>query len=215
MLSCFSHVWLFATPWMVAHQVPLSMGYSWQEYWSGLSCPPPGGLPDPGIEHTPPALQEDSLPLTGLLKWNVRLGYRKTEFDLAQSFVLPCLLLLKKARCYAMSWLVRSHEARAGGQQWALCPSAHERLKLDTTMWVSLNENPRLAKPSDDCSPIQHLDCILMHLEAENPAELHQIPEHRNLEIISVCYFKVVLFFMLSFLWIVSSYLWNVSFSIG
>ena len=38
------------TPWTVAHQAPLSMGFSRQEYWSGLPCPPPGDLEDPGIE---------------------------------------------------------------------------------------------------------------------------------------------------------------------
>ena len=41
-LSCFSCVRLFATPWTVAHQAPLSMGFSRQEYWSGLLFPPPG-----------------------------------------------------------------------------------------------------------------------------------------------------------------------------
>ena len=49
-LSHFSHVQVFATLWTVAHQAPLSMGFSRQEYWSGLSCPPPGDLPDPGIK---------------------------------------------------------------------------------------------------------------------------------------------------------------------
>ena len=49
-LSHFSHVWLFATPWTVAHQAPLSKGFSRQEYWSGLPCPPPGDFPDPGIK---------------------------------------------------------------------------------------------------------------------------------------------------------------------
>ena len=49
-LSCFSCVRLFMTPWTVAHQALLSMGFSKQEYWSGLLCPPPGDLPDPGIE---------------------------------------------------------------------------------------------------------------------------------------------------------------------
>ena len=48
-LSC---VRLFAIPWTVAHQAPLSMGYSRQEHWSGLSFPPPGDLPDPGIKPT-------------------------------------------------------------------------------------------------------------------------------------------------------------------
>ena len=38
------------TPWTVAHQAPLSMEFSKKEYWSGLPCPPPGDLPDPGIE---------------------------------------------------------------------------------------------------------------------------------------------------------------------
>ena len=50
MLSHFNQVWLFATPWTVAFQAPLSMGFSRQEYWNGLLCPPPGDLPDPGIK---------------------------------------------------------------------------------------------------------------------------------------------------------------------
>ena len=50
MLSCFSCVRFFVTPWTVAHQAPLSMGFSRQEYWSGLSCSPPADLPNPGIE---------------------------------------------------------------------------------------------------------------------------------------------------------------------
>ena len=45
-----SHVQLSATPWTVAHQAPLSMGFSRQEYWSSLPFPPPGNLPDPGIK---------------------------------------------------------------------------------------------------------------------------------------------------------------------
>ena len=52
MLSCFSHVQLFATLWTIACQAPLSMGFSRQEYWSGLPCPPLGDLPDLGIEST-------------------------------------------------------------------------------------------------------------------------------------------------------------------
>ena len=53
------------TQWTAAHQAPLSMGFSRQEYWSGLPCPPPGDLPNPGIESTSlmsPASQVDSLP---------------------------------------------------------------------------------------------------------------------------------------------------------
>ena len=50
MLICLSHVRLFVTPWTVALQAPLSMGFSRQEYRGGLPCPPPGDLPDPGVE---------------------------------------------------------------------------------------------------------------------------------------------------------------------
>ena len=49
-LSCFCHVQPFATLWTVTRQVPLSMGFSRQEYWSGLPSPPPGVLPEPGTE---------------------------------------------------------------------------------------------------------------------------------------------------------------------
>ena len=57
----------FVTPWTVAHQAPLSMGFSRQEYWSGLPCTSPGDLPDPGIEPTypvSPTLEMGSLPLS-------------------------------------------------------------------------------------------------------------------------------------------------------
>ena len=50
MLSCFNHVQLFATLWTVAHEALLSLGFSKQEYRSGLPCPPPRDLPDPEIE---------------------------------------------------------------------------------------------------------------------------------------------------------------------
>ena len=51
-LSRFSCVWPFATPSTIAHQAPLSMGFSRQEYWSGLPCPPPWNLSNPGTEPT-------------------------------------------------------------------------------------------------------------------------------------------------------------------
>ena len=51
-----------AIPWTVAHQIPPSMGFSRQEYWSGLPFPSPGDLPDAGIEPRSPALQADALP---------------------------------------------------------------------------------------------------------------------------------------------------------
>ena len=62
--SCFCCVQLFVTPWMVARQAPLSMGFSRQEYWSELPCPPPRDLPNPETEPVSPALQMDSLHLS-------------------------------------------------------------------------------------------------------------------------------------------------------
>ena len=75
-------------------QAPLSMEFLMQEYWSGLPFPPPGDLPNPEIEHTSPALQAESLPLScqgspfaeiskmnigALLFWNVRINRNRSE----------------------------------------------------------------------------------------------------------------------------------------
>ena len=60
-VKSLSHVWLLATPWTVAHQAPLSKGFSRQESWSGLPFPSPGDLPNPGIKPRSPTLQADSL----------------------------------------------------------------------------------------------------------------------------------------------------------
>ena len=61
-VKSLSRVRLFATPWTVAYQAPLSMRFSRQECWSGLPFLSPGDLSDPGIEPGPPALQADALP---------------------------------------------------------------------------------------------------------------------------------------------------------
>ena len=60
-MKSLSHVRLFATPWTVAYQAPPSMGFSRQEYWSGLPFPSPGDRPDPGIKPGSPAFQADAL----------------------------------------------------------------------------------------------------------------------------------------------------------
>ena len=98
------------TLWTVARQAPLSMGFSRQEYWSGLSCPPPGDLPDPGIQTMSPAtlgLQAGSLLLS--LRGNPGKGIvsgrsRKICRDLLigrliQLFLQSCLI---PAMCQAL-----------------------------------------------------------------------------------------------------------------
>ena len=97
MVNCFSRVWLFETLWTVAHQAPLSMGFSRQEYWSGLPCPPPTQGSNPHLLcllH----LQVDSLPLaplgycyilSPLLLWtellSPALDSRLWQWDISQS----------------------------------------------------------------------------------------------------------------------------------
>ena len=69
LLSCVSRSVMsdsFVSSWTIANQAPLSMGFSRQEYWSGLPFPTPGDLPNPGIEPRSPALQADSLPSESL-----------------------------------------------------------------------------------------------------------------------------------------------------
>ena len=78
-LSRFSCVWLFAMPWTVAYQVPLSMRFSRQEYWSSLLCFPPGDLPNPGIGAAPPAapaLRADSTMSRGGSPVEAHLTYK-------------------------------------------------------------------------------------------------------------------------------------------
>ena len=65
-VKSLSRVRLFATPWTVANESPPSMGFSRQEYWSGLPFPSPGNLFNPGIEPLSPAWQANSLPLSQL-----------------------------------------------------------------------------------------------------------------------------------------------------
>ena len=61
-VKSLSRIQLFETPWTVAYQAPLSMGFSRQEYWSGVPFPSPGDLPNPGIESGSPTLQADTIP---------------------------------------------------------------------------------------------------------------------------------------------------------
>ena len=62
------------TPWIAAHKAPLTLGFPRQEYWRGLLCPPPGNLPNPGIEPRSPTLQADSLPAEPQFSPNLKAG---------------------------------------------------------------------------------------------------------------------------------------------
>ena len=113
-MKSLSRVQLFVTPWTVAHQAPPSLGFSRQEYWSGLPFPSPGDLSDPGIKPRSPALQADALtseppgkPYKLLyllymkkLSLNINLVFRSNLSDLfilffvySYFFLLYCLLV--------------------------------------------------------------------------------------------------------------------------
>ena len=85
--SRFSRVRLFATPWTVAHQAPLSLGFSRPEYWSGLPCPPPGDRPHPGIKLTS---------LLRLLHWQVGslIYHHQGSFSLASFNILSLFFVI-------------------------------------------------------------------------------------------------------------------------
>ena len=96
-LSCFCRVQLCGTPWTAACQAPLSMGFSMQEYWSGLLCPPPGDLPDPGIE------------LKSLMSAALTGGFLTTTTTWeAQCSTIPCLI---RDVCYRLTekWIFVVH----------------------------------------------------------------------------------------------------------
>ena len=80
----------FVTPWTVARQVPLPMGFSRQEYWSGLPFPSPGDLTNPGIKPRSPAFQANSL-LTVLRRHNWRGGWGTMQGLMDTLFWAECL----------------------------------------------------------------------------------------------------------------------------
>ena len=94
-VQSLSHVGLFATPWTVAHQAALSVGFSRQECWSGLPLSSPGDLPNPGIEPGSPSLYTDALPSeppgkSSILTMLYRISKRKSnhETDIKQHYRL-------------------------------------------------------------------------------------------------------------------------------
>ena len=102
MLGRFSCVRFFATPWTVAHQAPLFMGFSRQEYWSGLPFPFPGDLPDPGIKPRSLSLQADSLLSEPSGKpQGTRIGKQKS---LISSWVCIGCILIKETPDFYLSF---------------------------------------------------------------------------------------------------------------
>ena len=117
MLSCFSHVQLFVTIWTIAHQAPLSMGFSKQEYCSGLPCPPPGGSSYLGIKPASlmfPALGEGwSLNVCGCSDWCISVVLPWTSITPA--------LCGESDRKHGNSPSSRSHVTNSEKLSWLSC----------------------------------------------------------------------------------------------
>ena len=116
-VKSLSPVRLFVTPWTVAYQAPLSVGFSRQAYWSGVPFHSPGDLPDPGIEPQSPALQADALssepPGTPFL---VNTGVQVKEEN---SFACVSRICPQKAGCCFLFWNIAG--ARLGPSSYS-CP---------------------------------------------------------------------------------------------
>ena len=132
-----SCVQLFVTPWIVAHQTLLSMGFSRQEYWSGLPCSPPGDLPDPEIEPVSlgsPTLEVDSLPLA----------------PPGNTFQFSSVELLSCVRLFATPWTV-AHQASIS------VTNSRSLLKLMSIESVMPSNHLNLSSPSPPAfNPSQH-----------------------------------------------------------
>ena len=107
-VKSLSHVRLFVTPWTVAYQAPLSMGFSRQGYWSGVLFPSPGHLPNPGIEPKPSTLQVDSLPpeTAGKPNWSsdiyLLMSLLSNSFCFIQTETLRIYLCQKPLTCSSL-----------------------------------------------------------------------------------------------------------------
>ena len=123
-ISLFSHVWLFATLWTTTCKVSLSIGFSSHENWSGLSCPPPGDLPNPGIK--PMSLTSPALAgffcccflffLTTNITWETHLGSYTSSKAHLKSFLRNTSRLqtwesvnLLLAKVPLINWLTLKH----------------------------------------------------------------------------------------------------------
>ena len=174
-LSC---VQLFATPWTITYQTPLSMGFSKQEYWSGFPFLSPGDLPDPGIKPRSPALQADALP-------SEPPGKPKNVQTIVQlhSFHILARLCSKSFKlCFSSTWtenfqMYKLDLEKAGEAEIKLPPligwwrkegsfrKSSTSVSLTTlkplTVWVTTNW-----KILKDMELPDHLTCLLRNLYA-------------------------------------------------
>ena len=136
-LSRFFRVWLCATQWTLAHQAPLSMEFSRQEYWSGLPFPSPGDLLDPGIEH----VSLESPALAGGFFTTEPLGKPFVSSDNSQ---MNLLLVKWDINKYAQNWSGHIIISICGGYRARQTNDSRSRNLLSFPSWHC--DLPRLSK---------------------------------------------------------------------
>ena len=171
MLSHFIHFWLFVTLWTVAHQAPLSMEFSSQEYWSGLPFPTPGDLPDPGIEPTcvtSPALVgclfttsatwEAPTKLDSILK--SRAITLLTKVHIVKAMVFPAVMY----RC--ASWTIKKveHQRTDVFELWCW-------RRLFRVPWIARKSNQSILK---EMNPVYALEGLMLKLKLQHFGHLIQ-----------------------------------------
>ena len=130
-----SRVWLYETPWTEACQAPLSMGFSREVYWSGLPCPPPGDLPDPGIE--PIGRQILYQLKSSLYKWGegdswcfTEVGYTIRVFLSDRELVSGSVQSLSHVWLFATPWIA----ARQASLSITNSRSLHKLMSIESVM---------------------------------------------------------------------------------
>ena len=147
-MKSVSHVLLFATPWTVAYQAPPSMGFSRQEYCSGLLFLSPGDLPDPRIQPVSPAFQADALtseppgkPLHSLINLKIKLSVT-VYLKVAREIMIRCTysrhyqvsLKICRDSSYSKCGVVLDSDFHCKAEKWQLgrgsilvCPGCHHK----------------------------------------------------------------------------------------
>ena len=137
-VKLFSHVSLFATPGTLAYQVPLSMGFSRQEYWSGLPFPSPGDLPGPGIEARSPTSQADALPseLPMEVHWLVGINLQQGFCHKPYEVIMETEQDSSLASCRACHSFTQAHY-RVSKVQHKTCPLGEQRTRAPSILTLS------------------------------------------------------------------------------
>ena len=147
-LSRFSHVWLFATLWTVAHKAPLSVGFSRQEYWNGLPCPPSGDLSDSGIK--PASLLSPALAggfFTTCAAWESH-PHTYTQCCALQFHFHYLIIISPNKRCYFPNGSAGRESACHGGDMGSILGSEDPLEKERATQSSILTwEIPQTEKP--------------------------------------------------------------------